>query len=800
MAAKRDRDISEQDEERLIAEITSRFDYASREWEDVRNEGRIDVRCVGGDPWDPRERQARRDANRPCLSLDELGQYVNQLINEVRQHKRSIKVSPVGNKSKEPIARLRANLIRQIEYRSNAQTAYTTMFENAVQRSYGFLRIKPRYEHVRSFHQELIIEPFQNPDMVTVDPDDLSPTGADMKFAFVHEWWNLQDFRRRWPNAKVKGHDKAWERDAPKWWHKERIQVAEYWTIEPKERELLQLQIPADQANPQGSFVEVFADEMVMPADDAHPEVKRRWLRRFGQTFDAYTSKKAQVINRRAVDYPYVCQYMTNGIELLPPNPEKPSQLKNPWMGTSIPIVACYGKILWVDETAGKKSAGEVIDEDGSGAKRKILSLVRLARDPQMLYCYYRTCEAELVGMTPKTPFIGYVGQFRTRSVEWGKVNHEPQAYLEADPMVDGVNGQVLPLPQRQPYDPPIQPLEVGAESARRAIQAAMGIMPLPTSAQRQNEKSGVALERIKSTSQQGSFHFVDHYEMSITECGKKLDELLDDYYDAARDVTVRDAAGETKTVRINDPQAVDQEAEEPLMLTDDPYDVTLSTGPSFESEREQATDFADTLVQNIQAIAAIAGPQAATHLLSLTVKLRNLGPIGDEIAGMLAPEKDKLTPEQMQQQLAQAKQMIEALQAELQKAQQIIATKQVETAGKAQIEQMKAQADAQTEAMKSQTDGRLEMMRMMAETQAQMRELEVKLEIELAKIGSAQALARGEQEMQQLHHHDEMALRQQENATAEAQATLDRQAAQEQAEKDRQASQSVADKPSEGV
>lgn len=800
MAADRERDISAADEERILAELTARFDYATLEWEEVRREGRIDVRCVSGDPWDPKERQARKQAQRPCLSLDELGQYVNQLINEVRQHKRSIKVTPVGNKSKEPIARLRGNLIRQIEYRSNAQIAYTTMFENAVQRSYGFLRIKPRYEHVRSFHQELIIEPFQNPDMVTVDPDDLSPTGADMKFAFVHEWWNIQDFRRRWPNAKVKGADPQWAKEKPKWWRKDRIQVAEYWTIDFKSRELLQLQMPATEEQPQGSFVEVFADEMVMPADDAHPEVKRRWLRKFGQTFAAYNSKQAQVINRRDVDYPYVCQYMTNGSELLPPDPEKPGQLKHKWMGTSIPIIACYGKILWVDESGGIKSAGDVIDEDGSGATRKILSLVRLARDPQMLYCYYRTCEAELVGMTPKTPFIGYVGQFRTRQDDWGKINQQPQAYIEADPMVDGASGQVLPLPQRQPYDPPIQPLEIGAESARRAIQAAMGIMPLPTSAQRQNEKSGVALERIQSTSQQGSFHFVDHYEMSITECGKKLDELLDDYYDAARDVTVRDAAGETKSVRINDPQSVDEEAGEPLILTDDPYDVTLSTGPNFDSEREQATEFADTLVANIQGIAGIIGPQASSQLLSLAVKLRNLGPIGDQIADMLSPAKDKLTPEQMQQQLAQAKQMIEDLQAELMQAQQVIATKQVETQGKAEIERMKAQADAQTEAMKAQADGRLEMQRLLAETQSQMRELEVKLEIELAKIGSAQALARGEQEMQQLHHHDEMALRQQENATAEAQATLDRQAAQEQAEKDRQASQAVAEEPSEGV
>lgn len=767
-----DAELTQAEQDRVLRDIQTRYDYASREWEDVRREGRIDIRCVSGDPWDPQERAARKNANRPCLSLDELGQYVNQLINEVRQHKRSIQVTPVGNKSTDPEARLRANLIRQIEYRSNAQIAYTTMFENTVQRSYGFLRVKPRYEHVRSFHQELIIEPFENPDMVTPDPDDLSPTGAGMKFAFVHEWWNLTDFMRRWPESKAKGAQKEYQKDQPKWWRGDRIQVAEYWTIEDKTRQLLQLQLP------DGSLLEVFADELEMPNDDANAEAKRRWLIKFGAAAAAYTQQQARVINQRDVEYPYVCQYMTNGTELLAPN-QGSDALKNKWLGTSIPIVACYGKILWVDD-GGQKNAGDVVAEDGSGAQRKILSLVRLARDPQMLYCYYRTCEAELVGMTPKTPFIGYVGQFRTRSEEWGAVNQSPQAYLEADPVTDATGAQILPLPQRQPYDPPIQPLEMGAESARRAIQAAMGIMPLPTSAQRQNEKSGVALERIKATSQQGSFHFVDHYELSITRCGEILNELLDDYYDASRDVTVRDAAGESKTVRINDPQKPDQESGQPLVLTDDPYDVTLSTGPDYESEREAATDFADTLVGSINQIAAVIGPPAAAQLLSLTVKLKNLGPIGDEIAKMLAPEKGQATPEQLMQELAKAKEIMQAMQAELAEAKRIIETKQIETQGKAAIEELKAQSAGQREAAA-----------VMAEMQLKLRELEVKLEIELAKIGSAEAMARGQQEMQQLHHHDEMTLRQQESDKAEAQANMDRQAEQQARAEDREAAAS---------
>lgn len=765
----------------VLRSIRERFDYASREWEDIRSEGRLDMKAVAGDVWPAAERALRKEAKRPCLSLDELGQYVNQLINEIRQHKRSIKVTPIGNKSHDEIARLRANLIRQIEYRSNAQIAYTTMFENAVQRSYGYLRVKPRFESHRSFNQELIIEPFENPDMVTPDPDDLSPVGAEMKFCFVHEWWNIKDFTRRWPMATVKGHSQQHERDAPKWWRRDRVQVAEYWTIEQKERELLQLQTP------DGQFAEAFADELAMPSSDENPEKQRRWMQKWGMLAASYSAGQATVINRRAVDYPYVCQYMTNGVELLPPDPEKPDVLKNPWMGTSIPIVACYGKVLWVDEGAGTtKEAGQVTaDEDGTGSKRKIMSLVRLARDPAMLYAYTRTCEIELVGMTPKTPFIGYEGQFRGHETEWQSINHEPKAYLEARAMTDETGPNILPLPQRQPYDPAVAPLEMLAESARRAIQAAMGIMPLPTQAQRQNEKSGVALERIRDTSQQGSFHFVDHYEMALTRTGMILDELLPHYYDASRDVTIRDAAGEAKTVRINDPQTVDKDAGMPLMLTEDAYDVTLSTGPNYESEREEASEFADGIVQNIQAIAGIIGPQASSKLIALTVKLKNIGPIGDEIAETISPQSDgEPDAAQLQKALEEAQMMIQALQAELAEAQKAIETDAIKA------QQRMAEAD-----LKINADAQKAMAQILSDMEKWKQELEVKLEIELAKLGSAKAMARGQIEMQALHHHDEMALREQELATSDAQQTMDREAAKEQAEADRHFQSQQADK-----
>lgn len=744
------------DDEALLKEIRDRFSYASDQWRDIRDEGARDMRCVAGDVWKAEDRKAREDAGRPCLSLDELSQYVNQLINDVRQNQRAIKVTAEGDGANDETARLRADLIRQIEYRSNAQQAYTTMFENAVQRSFGYLRVKAQYVSDRSFDQELLIEPIVNPDDVTPDPDSVKTDGSDLRYLFIRESRTHDEFKKEFPNAEVHNFDADMITEAgPLWATGTKVFLAEYWCKKVKPRTLLALRITKPDGTPGEQFV--FEDELekgVKPSPGS-------------------------ILRTRTVDEVSVVSYLTNGLEILS---------ETPWPGKSIPIVPCYGKVLYVDE--------------GGGSKRRILSLVRLARDPAMLYCFYRTNEAEVVGMTPKTPFVGYSGQFRGFEEKWQTVNAKPVAYLEANPTAEGLPaGTILPLPQRQPYEPPIAALEIGAEAARRAIQAAMGISPMPTSAQRRNEKSGVALRQIEDSAQKGSFHFIDHYDESIKRTGAIIDELIPHYYDTAREVTVRGADDETRRVTINDPSQPDPKSQQPLDATTGRHDVTISTGPSYDSEREAASDFADLLVQQPQ-VFALLGP--------LVVKLKNLGPIGDKIADLLSiiqpPEARAMMdadknggpdPVQLQQQLAEALKQLEVMQGELEAKTRVIETDQVKAQAQVQIATTKeAEAGARTIAeIESRTAieeakleieaAKLQLEQMKVELEA--RKLEVTLEIEMAKLGSARSMARAELEQQDLHHHDETQLREQEQLEASAQADLDRKAEADAAEREAQ-------------
>lgn len=628
----------------LLVEIRRRFTYAMDEWRDVREEGKEDIKVVAGDPWNPKDKRQRIDAGRPALSLDEIGQYVNQLVNGVRQNQRAIQVTPVGDGANDQTAEFRQDLIRQIEYRSKAQDAYTTGFENAVQRSYGYWRVTSRYcsdtltpdadgkLSSSLLDQELLIEPIMNPDLVLIDPDFQRPDGSDMRWAFIYERWPVEEYKKRFPKAVVRDANPDLCRSYPPWFKKESIQLAEYWTIETDRKRI----VATEEDDGSVSVDEVDEDEK-LPEDT----------------------------KERFVETPKVCKYLTNGVEILE---------QQEWPGTAIPLVCCFGKILYVDE--------------GGGPKRKILSLVRLARDPYMLYCYYRTCEAELVGMTPKFPY--FVRRGSLLPVEFNNLQRslsEPIAAIQVEAVsAQNPSGAPPEFPQRQPYEPPIQQLEMGAESARRAIQAAMGSMPLPTQAQGQNEKSGVALDKITDTTQQGTYHFVDHYNQAITRTGVLVEELIPHFYDTPRTVAVRKANGDVLQHRINDVGTPDSP---PLPVDEADHDVTLSTGPSYASQRVASDEFMDSLVKQLPQLAQIFGPQVSAKLFALAIKARDLGPMGDEISELMSPPAPGGMPPQLAQQLQQ-------LQQENQQLKQAIATGTAKITAKAQADIQVAQAEKQ--------------------------------------------------------------------------------------------------------
>jgi Phage P22-like portal protein len=626
-------------------------DYAS-ELKEIQEEGRTDMRYVSGDPWEAEDRAQREDAGRPCLSPDEISQYTNQAINNIRQNKRAIQITPVGDGANDSLAERRQAMVQGIEYRSNAQDAYLTAFENAIQRSYGFARISTRYLP-GSMNQEICIKPVPNPDMVIYNPNYRASDGSDMEDLFISDYLSKARFKQKYRKAKVQSFSTEDMIEAPGWIRDNYVVVAEYWKVHQVAKKLLLVDSPA---GPQ----EMYEDELKEMLSGRDRNGKFAKIR-----------DQVKVLRERTEEVPTVVQYITNGVEILE---------ENEWAGTRIPIPACFGKQLFVNL--------------GSGSKRILLSMVRLARDPQMALAYYVSQEAEEAGMAPKAPFIGAKGQFESNSEIWETITKVPRAYVEYDPVPDG-QGSVLPAPSRPAFTPNFAGYEVAKESARRAVQASMGIAALPTSAQRQNEKSGIALQKIQTMEAIGAFHFTDNYDKFLANIGFQINELIPVIYDTEREVPIRKKDGKHALLQtvgneshpLNDQGVYEVQGldEEHLHTGQGKYDVTVSTGPSFESEREEASDFVDTLLERLPNLPV--PPQIGQLILAKAIRMKNLGATGEEIADLLDPPQQEKMPPAAQAAIAQ-------MQAQMQQLQQENAALHMDRAGRVLEQQTKVQLE----------------------------------------------------------------------------------------------------------
>lgn len=659
--------MAEDKDETLLKEIRDRWDYHTRMWKDVWDEGNMDMKYVSGNPWSDDEKKKRDKYHLPCFVFDELQQHINQTVNEMRVNKLAIKVSPEGGGAKPEHAELRQARIRKIEYDSKAQSAYLRAYEDMISRSYGYFGILTEFSDERGFDQKIKIRMFPNPNSVSIDPDAKQSAGADMMDAFVLDVMPKAKFKRLYPNAEIMDFTQEHMASAPQWISDQNVQVAEYWKVETKTKNLLQA--------PNGNFYE--------------EELLGLGMKREENSIRTPEGNSLPIINSRSEETKKVKQYMTNGVEILD---------ETDWLGSWIPIFPMFGKELYV--------------ESGGSTKRLLLSRVRNARDPFMFYCYVRTTEALLIRMTPKFPYLGVEGQFDTNT-DWEHMNDIPTAYAEYKATTDATGQNVLGPPTRQPYDPAIGPLEMVAEAAKRAIQSAFGSYNASIGKEDTHARSGVAIKSLQAQSSQGTYHFVDSDIAALEQAGKCINELLDKIENTPRDVGIIKPDETAHTLRINEAVTGPGGEQQVNSYGEGQFGIVVSTGPSYQTQREEAAQFLDTLVQNLQALPV--APEVKSKLISLAIQLKGLGPLGDEMAKLLDPSQDQIPP-QAAAKLNEDQQVIQQMQQQIQGLIQEKAAKMLELESKERI------AAAQVEVDKAKIAG--------------------DVEIALAKLGSTEAIA----------------------------------------------------------
>jgi hypothetical protein len=185
-------------------------------------------------------------------------------------------------------------------------------------------------------------------------------------------------------------------------------------------------------------------------------------------------------------------------------------------------------------------------------------------------------------------------------------------------------------------------------------------------------------------------YQIIARYENALVQVGRVIGDLVEKTHDTRRMIPIRKPSGDQDIVQINAPYDRKMGEKGPTKrvhypITPGGFSYTYSTGPSYQSQFEEASDFVNSLLQSVPEL--LWDGKGQTILGDLLIKLKNLGPIGDELVDrfkkILDPRIAENTeiPPQAQAELQKGQTVINALTAKLQEYQKLIDSKTLEYA-----------------------------------------------------------------------------------------------------------------------
>ncbi len=221
------------DDAEILKIALEQYNNAKDVWSEIYEKAKDDLHFMSDEPyaqWNEDEANDRTKIGRPALQIDQLGQFIHQVENDIRMNTPTINVIPNMGGADQETADIFKGLIKNIEYKSKADAAYDTAASNAIRCSIGFIRVDTCYCDDKSFEQELIIQRVVNPLSIYIDPTSTEPDGSDAMYAFAMEEISRKDFERLYPDASPVSFGD--EKPALDIKDNDKITIAEYFKIE----------------------------------------------------------------------------------------------------------------------------------------------------------------------------------------------------------------------------------------------------------------------------------------------------------------------------------------------------------------------------------------------------------------------------------------------------------------------------------------------------------------------------------------------------------------------------------------
>ena len=605
----KDKDEKKQTPADIVDEAKKRFERAKRAYGSTRNQAIEDTRFAMGDSdngwqWPDDIRTARKLDKRVCLTVNMTAQHCNQIINQIRQNRPAVKVSPVDDNADKKTAEILGGLIRNIQVSSAADDAHDLAAEHSIYGGEGFWRIITDYESNDSFNQVIKIVSCPNPLLVYIDPDAREMDKSDAEWGFIFEDIPREQAKREHPEIDPQ----SWADESKKngWENMEEgtFRRAEYFYCEHEVVKVCQLD---DGSVVKGAEV---PDGAVIVKERTADIRKWKWCKLVGG-HDA------------PVD-------------------------ETDWLGDYLPIVSVVGKELNVN--------GEIV--------RK--GQVRDLKDPARMVNFSYSEAVQTLALQNKVPYMAAAEAIEGYETIWGAANLENRAYLPFNAFTE--DGNALPMPARQPPAimpaAQVQMLQLSTEQMRAASgqqNANFGIKSEASSGigiQRLKSQGEIAtfhfpdnLARALRYEAKVLIDLIQKYydtERVVRILGLDGQE---------KTATLQPELGGAYQEQPNEHGEV-QEIFNPQVGR---YDVVVDTGPSFQTQRQEGAANLNELASRNPQLMQVAG-----DLIMRAQDFPYADKLADRLAKTIPPEllSDEKNPalQQAQQQIQQMGQQMQQM------------------------------------------------------------------------------------------------------------------------------------------
>jgi hypothetical protein len=322
------------------------------------------------------------------------------------------------------------------------------------------------------------------------------------------------------------------------------------------------------------------------------------------------------VKQERASTRKKVCMYLCSGVEVLE---------ETEWAGDRIPIVPVWG------------------EEARIGNKRIRNGVLTYARDAIRLHSFARSANAETVATQPKAPWLvtpkmidGFQDQWQSAAT-----GNPAVLFFNPDPSVPSARPERMPPPQ--PSSGWVQEALQSADD----IKTTTGIFDASLGA-KSNETSGKAILARQREGDIGTYTFVDNVMDAIEETGRIAINVIPHIYDAPREVRILGKKMEAQIVAVNQAWLHPSGQTVHIDLTVGKYDVTVSTGPSVTTQRQETAELLTSALQAAPMLAPVILPRLAS-----VIDLPDAEEFAAEVKALMQPQQDG-QQQQMQMQAAQ--------------------------------------------------------------------------------------------------------------------------------------------------